>query len=131
VSQNGVVVSLSVDRDHHFSKPVVARARFIAGVGVEGDAHSGATVRHRRRLANHADSPNLRQVHLIDTGLLDRLGMDGFDVGPGDLGENVTLQGIEVSGLGVGTVMEIGDEVILAVTGRPCAWLAAQVATRA
>jgi len=119
---NGVVVSLSVDRDHHFSKPTVERATFIAGVGIEGDAHSGVTVQHRSRLAKHADGPNLRQVHLVDTGLLDRLCMDGFDVGPGELGENVTLEGIDVSALGVGAIIELGEEVILAVTGRrnPC-----------
>lgn len=118
----GVVESLAVDDQHRFSKHRVERATFIAGLGIEGDAHRGTTVQHRSRLAKHADSPNLRQVHLLDTGLLDRLAADGFQVRPGELGENITLAGFDVSAVGVGTIMEIGEDVILAVTGRrnPC-----------
>lgn len=119
---HGVVVSLSVDDQHRFSKHRVDRATFIAGLGIEGNAHSGATVQHRSRLARHADGPNLRQVHLIDTGLLGRLRADGFEVRPGDLGENVTLDGVDVSALEVGAIVELGEDVVLALTGRrnPC-----------
>lgn len=119
---HGVVVSLAVDDRHRFSKTRVERATFIAGAGIEGDAHRGATVQHRSRLAKHADRPNLRQVHLIDTGLLGRLQTEGFEVRPGELGENVTVDGIDVSAVGVGSIIELGEEVVLAVTGRrnPC-----------
>ena len=43
----------------------------IAGMGVEGDAHSGPTVKHRSRVKIDPGQPNLRQVHLIHQELLD------------------------------------------------------------
>jgi MOSC domain-containing protein YiiM len=112
------VVSLSIDDHHNFSKRQVDAATFVAGVGIEGDAHGGVTVQHRSRQAHDADSPNLRQVHLLDTGLLERLRVDGFAVEPGALGENVTLGGVDTSAWSVGSIIELGDDVMLAVTGR-------------
>lgn len=55
----------SRDGNHRFSKPVVEEIVLLAGVGVQGDAHPGATVRHRSRVAADPSRPNLRQVHLI------------------------------------------------------------------
>ncbi|MEV4090475.1 hypothetical protein AB0J43_60435 [Nonomuraea fuscirosea] len=34
----------------------------LAGLGVEGDAHMGVTVKHRSRVAQDPTQPNLRQV---------------------------------------------------------------------
>ena len=45
----------------------------VTGLGVEGDAHQGVTVKHRSRVARDPTQPNLRQVHL-PTGARLRLG---------------------------------------------------------
>ena len=98
--------------------------RLIAGLGVEGDAHCGVTVKHRSRVARDPDQPNLRQVHLIHAELLDWLDQRGFTVRPAELGENITTRGLDLLTLPTGTVLEIGDAA-LQVTGlrNPCAQL--------
>ena len=124
---NAVAVVEGVHRcaDHRFSKQATDTVELIAGIGVAGDAHAGATVRHRSRVAVDPLQPNLRQVHLIGGELLDELRGDGFAVGPGDLGENITTRGIDLLALPTGTVLSVGDDALLAVTGlrNPCTQL--------
>ena len=118
----GVVEAVHRDGEHRFSKQSVPSLTLIAGVGVVGDAHAGSTVQHRSRVAKDPNQPNLRQLHLIGAELHDELRGRGFDVGPGDLGENVTTRGLDLLGLSVGSVLRIGEEALVAVTGlrNPC-----------
>lgn len=97
----------------------------IAGTGVEGDAHMGITVKHRSRVAQNPAQPNLRQVHLIHSELLLELEAQGFHVLPGQLGENITTQGIDLLGLPCGAKLHIGERAVLELTGlrNPCAQL--------
>lgn len=121
----GVVTSVSASDRHCFSKESRGSIRLIAGLGVEGDAHMGATVRHRSRVARDPSQPNLRQVHLIHGELHDELRAAGFAVGPGDMGENVTTRGIEVLDLPTGTRLRLGSDAVVEVTGlrNPCSQL--------
>jgi MOSC domain-containing protein YiiM len=118
----GTVVAVAQDGTHRFSKPIVDEIRVIAGLGVEGDAHAGTTVQHRSRVARNPDTPNLRQVHLIHQELLDDVAGYGFTVAPGEMGENITTRGIELLGLPEATLLYIGSDVVLRVTGlrNPC-----------
>ncbi len=108
--------------EHRFSKQAESEITLVAGLGVAGDAHQGAQVRHRSRVAADPTQPNLRQVHLLDAELFERVGAEGFDVEPGDLGENITTRGIDLVGLPTATVLAIGADTLLAVTGlrNPC-----------
>ncbi|WP_346347985.1 hypothetical protein [Bradyrhizobium sp. 139] len=90
LSLEGTVVAVAADRGHHFSKPTLDRIVLVEGHGVEGDAHAGAFVRHRYLARRQPRLPNLRQVHLIPSELLASLLEIGFEVGAGDLGENIT-----------------------------------------
>lgn len=116
-----VVEAVSRDGGHSFSKLPVERIRIIEGLGVEGDAHAGATVQHRSRVRRDPTQPNLRQVHLIHAELLDEVNDLGHDVVAGTLGENVLTRGIALLGLPRDTRLRIGD-VVLRVTGlrNPC-----------
>ena len=118
---NGIVVAVASRAGHSFSKDLRPSIRLVAGEGVEGDAHCGITVKHRSRVARDPTQPNLRQVHLIHAELFDELRAAGYEIVPGDLGENVTTRGLALLGLGVGTMLEVG-EVRLEVTGlrNPC-----------
>ena len=69
--------------------------RLLAGLGVEGDAHMGETVKHRSRVRVDPTQPNLRQVHLMHEELFEELRVAGFEVGAGQLGENVTTRGVD------------------------------------
>lgn len=107
---------------HDFSKTRLASVQVREGLGVVGDAHAGRSVKHRSRVRADPSQPNLRQVHLLHAELFDELAQAGFDVGPADLGENVTTHGIDLLGLPRGARLHLGDEVVLEVTGlrSPC-----------
>ncbi|WP_211596282.1 MOSC domain-containing protein [Paracoccus aestuariivivens] len=96
--------------------------RIVAGLGIEGDAHQGVTVKHRSRVRADPTQPNLRQVHLIHSELFDELAAQGFSISPADLGENITTKDIDLLGLPRGAILRIGDQVQLEVTGlrNPC-----------
>lgn len=121
----GVVAAVSRSPAHTLSKPNQDRIRLVAGLGVEGDAHQGKTVKHRSRVARDPTQPNLRQVHLIHGELHDELGRAGFAVAPGQMGENVTTRGVDLLGLAVGTRLHLGATAVVEVTGlrNPCAQL--------
>jgi MOSC domain-containing protein YiiM len=116
------VVSVSRDGSHRFSKVPVASITLVEGRGVEGDAHAGALVQHRSRVRRDPTQPNLRQVHLIDAELFDRAREWGYQVGPGDLGENILTAGLDLLALPTGTLLDLGGPV-LRITGlrNPCA----------
>lgn len=116
------VAGVHMSAGHTFSKPSVGSIRLVAGLGVDGDAHSGARVKHRSRVSKDPNQPNLRQVLLFPTELLDELAARGFDVAPGALGENITTTGIDVFDLPTGTVLRLGAEAMIVLTGlrNPC-----------
>ncbi|MEM7779823.1 MAG: MOSC domain-containing protein [Pseudomonadota bacterium] len=116
------VAAVHRDSEHRFSKQPTDKIRMIAGLGVEGDAHAGKKVQHLSRVRADPTQPNLRQVHLMHAELFDELKDEGFIVRPGDLGENITTTGIDLLGLGRGTLLHIGKEAVVEVTGlrNPC-----------
>ena len=61
-------------------------------------------------------------AHLIHEELFAELRRDGFDVGPGAIGENVTTRGIDLLGLPTGTRLRLGREAVVEITGlrNPC-----------
>jgi MOSC domain-containing protein YiiM len=120
-----IVTGVHINPSHTFSKRTWESITLIAGVGAEGDVHSGETVKHRSRVARDASQPNLRQVHLIHAELHDELRAKGFDVAPGAMGENITTGGIDLLGLVTGTRLRLGAAAVVEVTGlrNPCAQL--------
>ncbi|MBP2324081.1 MOSC domain-containing protein YiiM [Kibdelosporangium banguiense] len=113
---------MSRSKEYTFSKPNADSITLVAGLGVEGDAHQGETVKHRSRMARDPSQPNLRQVHLIHAELHDELRAAGFTVEPGQIGENVTTRGIDLLALPTGTRLFLGEEAVVEVTGlrNPC-----------
>jgi MOSC domain-containing protein YiiM len=118
------VLAVHCSPTHSFSKQPALSIRLIAGLGVEGDAHAGETVKHRSRVPRDPTQPNLRQVHLIHAELLNELNAAGFNVQPGDLGENITTRGLDLLALPTGTRLTIGTAAI-ELTGlrNPCVQL--------
>jgi MOSC domain-containing protein YiiM len=121
----GIVTAVSRSATHTFTKPNTTGIRLLAGLGVEGDAHMGVTVKHRTRVRTDPDSPNLRQVHLIHAELHEELRLAGFTVAAGQIGENVTTRGIDLLGLPAGTRLHLGEAAVIEVTGlrNPCGQL--------
>ena len=116
------VVAVHRSTSYTFSKTTIPSITLVAGLGVEGDAHAGGTVRHRSRVAKDPTQPNLRQVHLVMAETLAALADDGFDVAPGAIGENITTAGLDLFALPTGALLRLGTDALVAVTGlrNPC-----------
>ncbi len=116
------VVAVACGSSHGPGKETGESIRLIAGIGVDGDVHAGETVKHRSRVRRDATQPNLRQVHLIHAELHEELRAGGIEVGPGEMGENVTTAGIDLLALPRGTRLRLGGEALIEVTGlrNPC-----------
>jgi MOSC domain-containing protein YiiM len=121
----GIVTAVSRSPTHTLTKPNADSIRLVTGLGVAGDAHQGTTVKHRSRVARDPTQPNLRQVHLVHAELHDELRQAGFDLAPGQMGENVTTRGVDLLGLAAGTRLHLGDTAVVEITGlrNPCAQL--------
>jgi MOSC domain-containing protein YiiM len=121
-SPEGLVMAVASDTTHRFSKPLRSAIVMIEGLGVEGDAHAGAFVRHRYLSKRQPRLPNVRQVHLIPGELYETLRVAGYDIFPGDLGENVTTAGLELERFPLGTLLRLGAHAVIELTGlrTPC-----------
>jgi len=119
----GRVLSVSLSGSHSFSKATTASIRLLAGLGVEGDAHCGELVRHRYRVRQDPTQPNLCQVHLLQAELFAELRTKGFEIAPGEMGENITTCDLDLLALPTGTRLSIGESAVVEVTGlrNPCA----------
>ncbi len=125
ITMTSTVIAVARSPMHTMSKPVAASIWLLAGLGVEGDAHQGERVKHRSRVARDPTQPNLRQIHLVHAELFEELRAAGFEIAPGQMGENVTTSGLDLLALPTGTRLHLGDAAIVEVTGlrNPCAQL--------
>lgn len=116
------MVAVHASATHAMAKERREEIRLLAGLGVEGDAHAGVTVQHRSRVRRDPTQPNLRQVHLVAAELHDELRAAGYDVGSGQIGENVVTAGVDLLGLATGALLALGAEAVVQVTGlrNPC-----------
>jgi len=119
------VIAVSLSAAHTFSKIPQASITLDVGLGVRGDAHYGATVKHRSRVAIDPTQPNLRQVHLVQAEVFDELRPSGFNLFAGAIGENILTSGVDLLHLPVGTRLRIGESAIIELTGlrNPCVQL--------
>jgi MOSC domain-containing protein YiiM len=120
-----VVVAVHASQRHGFSKEPQEVIRLIAGLGVAGDAHAGATTQHRYLVKKDPSRRNLTQVHLIHAELFEELRSVGLPVSAGEMGENVTTSGVDLLELPVGARVHLGEAAVVEVTGLrdPCSQL--------
>jgi MOSC domain-containing protein YiiM len=120
---NGTVVAVASNAKHQFSKPTQETIRLLEGHGVEGDAHAGRFIQHRYLAKKMPVLLNNRQVHLMASELFAELASSGFNVAPGNLGENVTTAGLDLTKFPLGTRLRIGSSAIVELSGlrTPCA----------
>ena len=112
------VVGVHLSPEHTFTKQAQSSIELIAGVGVQGDAHAGATVKR----IGKSEKPNLRQVHLIASELIEELRKEGFKVERGSMGENITTSGMQLTSLPHGTRLVFASGAAIELTGirTPC-----------
>ncbi|NOY82936.1 MAG: molybdenum cofactor biosynthesis protein [Kiritimatiellaeota bacterium] len=104
----GRIVAVCISERKGTPKTPVASARFVAGAGLEADAHAG---------------PWHRQVSILDKEAVDRVRKAGLpDLTPGAFAENLQTEGLNLEHCGLGTRLVIADQVQLVVTqiGKTC-----------
>jgi cyclic pyranopterin phosphate synthase len=100
------LISINVSEKKGVKKTPVKRAS-VGLEGLTGDAHAG---------------PWHRMVSLLADESIDKMRAAGLDVGPGDFAENLTTRGLDLLALPLGTRLQIGPSVLLALTqhGKEC-----------
>ena len=102
----GKVLAVCISSEKGTAKHNVEKAEFIAGYGLQGDAHAGNW--HR-------------QVSLLSHQKIEDFRAKGAQVEDGAFGENLVVEGIDFRSLPVGTFLECAD-VVLEMTqiGKEC-----------
>ncbi len=102
----GVIKALCISEARGTAKHTVPQARLLAGYGMENDAHAGKW---------------RRQVSLLAAERVREFNAGGGAAKPGEYGENILAEGIDFSGLAVGTLLHI-DEATLKISqiGKEC-----------
>jgi MOSC domain-containing protein YiiM len=117
----GKVVAVCRNPDAGLPKPIVDAVYLIENRGVEGDYHAGSLVRHRYLAKKDPNRPNLRQALLVDAAVFAELAQQDIHIGPGMMGENITIEGIDVMQLTEGTHLAIGSAIVKVIERRnPC-----------
>lgn len=103
----GQVISVNISSRKSVRKIPQPEVIAVAEYGLKGDSHAGL---------DH------RQVSLLAMESIDKMRQLGLEVGPGDFAENITTQNLDLVHLPLGTILAIGEEVILEVTqiGKVC-----------
>jgi MOSC domain-containing protein YiiM len=117
----GRVVAVCRNAGPGLPKPIVDEVRLIEDWGVEGDYHAGKFVRHRYLAKKDPTQPNLRQVCIVDAAAFAALREHAIQIGPGMMGENITVEGVAVMLLPIGTRLSIGEALVEVTEVRiPC-----------
>ncbi len=119
----GTVHAVSRSPGHGFSKQPQESIHLLQDKGVEGDAHAGSTVQHLYLKRRNPSAPNLMQVHLLSLETLLYFAQMGHAIAPGAFGENVTTVGLDLQALPLGTLLQLGNDTVVELTGlrTPCA----------
>ena len=101
------IVSLHLCVGHREPMKPVQSADLVAGFGIQGDRH-----------ATSEGVRTARQVLLMEEKTL-----DSFGLAHGEVRENVTTSGIDLHSLPYGQRLQLGDDVVVEITGHcaPCA----------
>ena len=101
--QQGTITNLHIARVKETPSDPVQQATAISGTGLEGD--------------RSARKGNMRQVLIMDNETL-----SSFGLVPGQIKENITVSGLDLSKTEAGNVVFIGDEVTMEIVGEcePC-----------
>ncbi|NMC27698.1 MAG: MOSC domain-containing protein [Syntrophomonadaceae bacterium] len=102
----GEVLAVNISEKRGIRKHNLDKAYLRADWGIEADAHAGDW--HR-------------QVSLLSLSSFDKMRAMGADIDFGDFAENLTVTGIEVATLPIGTRLQVGEvEMEVTQIGKEC-----------
>lgn len=102
------IVEVSISTKKGVKKTPVHKANFLAGFGMENDAHATFGIK--------------RQVSMLSIDSVQKMRDLGAQVNPGDFAENLTVEGLELYTLPIGTRLKIGSKAEFTVSqiGKEC-----------
>jgi MOSC domain-containing protein YiiM len=103
----GKVLAVNISQNKGEKKSNIGCGLFLENLGLENDVHAQA---------------GIRQVSLLSKESIDKIREKGLDVNHGDFAENLTIEGIDLTKLPIGTKLKVGSEVLLEVSqiGKVC-----------
>jgi len=123
-AEAGKVLAVCSNPQPGLPKQQTSQITLVEDWGVQGDYHAGKTVRHRYLARKDPGRPNNRQVLLVDMVIHKMVREKGIQLEPGDLGENILLEGIDLMALPVGTRLQVGSAILeLTEIRDPCSQL--------
>lgn len=106
IQRSAEIVAVCTSKNKGERKTNVGVATLLPGLGLSGDAHAG--FQHR-------------QVSLLALESIEKMQKMGLDVHPGDFAENLTVRGIDLVSLPVGTKIRINDALLeVSQIGKEC-----------
>ena len=104
----GTVVAVCRSEKTGTKKEPCGEGFFLEDYGLSGDAHAAKGI--------------ARQVSLLAEGSIGKMKALGLALNPGDFAENLTVGGMELFSLPVGTRLRVGGEVVLEISqiGKAC-----------
>jgi MOSC domain-containing protein YiiM len=107
MSKQGQIIAVCTSANKGERKVDSGAGLLVRGFGLEGDAHGGDW--HR-------------QVSLLATESIAKMQAAGLDVGPGDFAENLTIRGLDLCHLPVGTLLRVSGGALLEISqiGKIC-----------
>ncbi|MEK7244190.1 MAG: MOSC domain-containing protein [Thermodesulfobacteriota bacterium] len=105
---SGTVIAVCRSEKTGTKKEPCGAGVFIEDYGLEGDAHAARGI--------------ARQVSLLAEESIDKMRALGLELNPGDFAENLTVGGMVLFPLPVGTRLRVGGEVVLEISqiGKSC-----------
>jgi MOSC domain-containing protein YiiM len=102
----GKIIAICKSEKKGTAKKQINEVNLIEKFGLEGDAHGGNW--HR-------------QVSLLDLSKIDNFNVKGGNVDYGDFGENLVIEGIDLSKIEVGQKLKVGEcELEITQIGKTC-----------
>jgi MOSC domain-containing protein YiiM len=98
------LVSVNTSAEKQFRKVPRPEGRLVANFGLEGDRHAGRPE---------------RQLSILSAETVSELAQRGVPVTPGILGENMTVEGLDVMRLEEGARLRVGEAEIEITGNRP------------
>lgn len=85
------------DPERHYLRVPLAEAELVAGRGIRGDLKG---------------TPN-RPLNLMSAEVLAGLAGEGFQTGPGQMGEQIVFRGLDVNTLAEGDRVQLGEQAVV------------------
>jgi molybdopterin adenylyltransferase len=106
-AREGRILSVNISEKKGTKKMNIGACRLVKGWGMAEDGHAGNW--HR-------------QVSLLSRKSIEKIREKGLPVSYGDFAENLSIEGIDLHLLPVGTKLSIGEQVLLRITqiGKEC-----------